>query len=94
MRKSDTAINVDNKKINKKRMFFMVWTMLKTMGSVLWSLVKSFKWVFIIIGVFFLILAIDFLIVKFRYFRNSKSEVIGHINFDGKTSIFEQYLYS
>ena len=68
----------------------MVWTMLKTMGSVLWSLVKSFKWVFIIIGVFFLILAIDFLIVKFRYFRNSKREVIGHINFDGKVSIFEQ----
>lgn len=68
----------------------MVWTMLKTMVSVLWSLVKSFKWVFIIIGVFFLILAIDFIIVKFRYFRNSKREVIGHINFDGKVSIFEQ----
>lgn len=68
----------------------MVFTFLKSLFSVFLSLLKSFKPFVIIFAVFLLILIIDFIIIKIRYFKDCEREVIGHINFDGKVSFFDK----
>ena len=68
----------------------MAQTILKTLFSLLWNIVKSFRFILIPLAILFVILIIDFIVVKFRFFKHTKQEVIGHVNYDGKVSLFEQ----
>ena len=68
-------------------------TLFKSLFSVFWSLIKAFKVPFIILLIIIAILILDFIFVKFKYFKGAKREKIGHINFDGKVSFFEKIFY-
>lgn len=65
-------------------------TILQTLLTLLWNIIKSFRFILIPIAILIVILIIDFIVVKFRFFKNAKQEVIGHVNYDGKVSLFEQ----
>lgn len=71
----------------------LVFTVLKSMFKVIWAMIKSFDWLFIILSVLVVFFILDFIFVKYKYFRHSKREKVAHINFDGKTSLFEQLFF-
>lgn len=68
----------------------LVLSMFKTIIKVILAMLKSFDWLFYIILILLVVLIIDFVFVKLKYFKGCKREKIAHINFDGKVSIFEQ----
>lgn len=71
----------------------MIWQFIKSFLSVIFSMLKSFKWVFFAAGIIISFLIIDFIFVKYRYFKDSKREVIGHVNFDGKESLIDKLFF-
>lgn len=68
----------------------LVFSMFKSLFKVFTAMLKSFDWLFYIILIFLVALLIDFIFVKFKYYKGCKREKIAHINIDGKVSIFEQ----
>ena len=66
-------------------------TLLKGFWSVFVTILKSFDWLFIALAVFIGLLIFDFFIVKFKFFKGAKREVISHINYDGKENFIDKY---
>lgn len=46
----------------------MAQTILQTLFSLLWNIIKSFRFILIPIAILIVILIIDFIVVKFRFF--------------------------
>lgn len=63
---------------------------MKSLGQVVVGVFKGFDWFFISVGVLTGVIVVDLLVTYFLKFRNSKREVIGHINNIKEEGFFEK----
>ena len=63
---------------------------LSTFLKIIWQIIVSFRFILIPLLVLVFALILDFIFVKIKFFKGYKQDVIGHVNYDGKISLFEK----